>query len=566
MQHIFYPRRIVVIGVSERPGNLARNIIINLSNFGYRGPLYAVGRQAGSILDVPIVTCLEELPDGIDLAVILTPAAAVPDLMEACGRKGIHRVVIESAGFGEFSAEGRRLEEQLKRVACQWSIRFVGPNCISVVNLEKGVCLPFASISPCGSRLGTASVVAQSGGVSITYLVQLSSSGVGVNKVVSIGNKADLNETDYVMYLLNDPGADRFPLPRILRRQAAVDGLARSSAKPIIVHKSNRSQASQTIALSHTAALAADDRIASASLRQAGLLRTESFEDTVSVARGLALPPVRGNDLVIISRSGGHAVIAADVAEQHGFHLAPLSDGFAQAVRAFNGADVIAPTNPVDLGTIFDFDLYARIVEECLQTLSPDAILLINTYSINEAEGAHRLIRRVERIVHESGRPIAQCIYTQGDDRQVLQQQIGSPLLVSSKRCVGWLLQGTYRRQVRHCDRLPSTGAAEVRSLLSNAGMFAADRALPLCQAYGIPSAPWQVASDPNEAVHAAERLGYPVALKALSPDVIHKSDVGGVILGLANASSVRREAEAMLARLALPVKLMVQRMVGDGR
>ena len=363
MQRIFDPHSIVVIGVSERPGNLARNIIINLSNFGYRGPLYAVGRQTGFILDVPIVTCLEELPDGIDLAVILTPAAAVPDLMEACGRKGIRRVVIESAGFGEFSAEGRRLEEQLKKAE---------------------------------------------------------------------------------------------------------------------------------------------------------------------------------------------------------------SDGFAQAVRAFNGADVIAPTNPVDLGTIFDFDLYARIVEECLQTLSPDAILLINTYSINETEGAHRLIRRVERIVHESGRPIAQCIYTQGDDRQVLQQQIGSPLFGEIEQAVRGLAasRDRYRWQVRRCDQaaFQLVGAPpEVRSLLSNAGMFAADRALSLCQAYGIPSAPWQVASDPNEAMHAAERLGYPVALKALSPDVIHKSDVGGVIVGLANASSVRREAEAMLARLALPVTLMVQRMVGDG-
>lgn len=571
MQHIFDPHSIVVIGVSERPGNLARNIIINLSNFGYRGPLYAVGRQTGSILDVPIVTCLEELPDGIDLAVILTPAAAVPDLMEACGRKSIRRVVVESAGFGEFSAEGRRLEEQLKKVACQWGIRFVGPNCISVVNLEKGVCLPFVSISPSGTRLGTASVVAQSGGVSITYLDQLSSSGVGVNKVVSIGNKADLNETDYLRYLLNDPGTQMI----VLYLESFGDGrqlmdLARSSAKPIIVHKSNKSQASQTIALSHTAALAADDRIASAALRQAGMLRTESFEDTVSVARGLALPPVRGNDLVIISRSGGHAVIAADVAEQHGFHLAPLSDGFAQAVRAFNGADVIAPTNPVDLGTIFDFDLYARIVEECLQTLSPDAILLINTYSINEAEGAHRLIRRVERIVHESGRPIAQCIYTQGDDRQVLQQQIGLPLFGEIEQAVRGLAasRDRYRWQARRCGQAafqPVGTPPEVRSLLSNAGVFAADRALPLCQAYGIPSAPWQVASDPNEAVHAAQRLGYPVALKALSPDVIHKSDVGGVILGLADASSVRREAEAMLARFALPVTLMVQRMAGDG-
>ena len=571
MQHIFDPHSIVVIGVSERPDNLARNIIVNLRAFGYRGQLYAVGRQTGSVLEVPIVTSLEEIPDGLDLAVILTPAAAVPGLMEACGRKGILRVVIESGGFSEFSEEGRELEERLKQVARKWGIRFVGPNCISVVNLEKGVCLPFASISPNGMRLGAASVVAQSGGVSITYLDQLSSSGVGVNKVVSIGNKADLNETDYLTFLLDDPGTQMI----VLYLESIRDGrqlmdLARSSAKPIIIHKSNKSQASQTIALSHTAALAADDRIVSAALRQAGMLRTESFEDTVSVARGLALPPVRGNDLVIISRSGGHAVIAADVAEQHGFRLAPLSDEFARAVRAFNGADVIAPTNPVDLGAIFDFDLYARIVEECLRTLSPDAILLINTYSISETEGAHRLIRRVERIVHESGRPIAQCIYTQGDDRQVLQPQVGLPLFGDIEQAVRGLAasRDRYLWQVRHYGETASQSVSappEVESLLSEVGMLAADRALQMCQAYGIPAAPWQVASSPAEAARAAERLGYPVALKALAADVIHKSDVGGVILGLANTGSVQREAEAMLARSAQPVTLMVQRMAGEG-
>ena len=571
MQRFFDPHSIVVIGVSERPDNLARNIIVNLRNFGYRGQLYAVGRRTGSVLDVPIVASLEEIPDDLDLAVILTPAAAVPGLMDACGRKGIRRIVIESGGFGEFSEEGRRLEERLKQVARQWDIRFVGPNCISVVNLEVGVCLPFASISPNGTRLGKASVVAQSGGISITYLDRLSSSGVGVNKAVSIGNKTDLNEADYLTFFLNDPGTEMI----VLYLESIGDGrklmdLARSSPKPIIVHKSNRSQASQTIALSHTAALAADDRIVSAALRQAGMVRAENFEDSISIARGLVLPPVRGNDLVIISRSGGHAVIAADVAEQYGFRLAPLSDEFATAVRSFSSADVIALTNPIDLGTIFDFDLYARIVEGCLQTLAPDAVLLINTYSLTEAEGAHRMARRVEQIVHESGRPIALCVYTQGDDRQVLQQQIGLPLFGEIDHAVRGLAASRewYQWQMRHRGRVISQAAdapLEVKRWLSTAGVLTTDQALQVCQAYGLPVAAWQVASHPEEAVSAAERLGYPVALKALAADVIHKSDVGGVILGLANSGSVRLEAESMLARVARPVTLMVQRMASDG-
>ena len=633
MRRIFYPNNIVVIGVSERPDNLARNIIANLHAFGYRGQLYAVGRQSGEVQGVPIVTSLDQVPDSLDLAVVLTPAAAVPDLMEECGRKGIRRVVIESGGFSELSEEGRRLEKRLLEIARQWDIRFVGPNCISVINLENGMCLPFPPLTPRTARLGPASVIAQSGGVSITYLDRLCTAGVGANKGVSIGNKTDLDETDYLAYLLEDPGTEII----CLYLESIEDGrklmeMARSSSKPIIVHKSNRGQASQRIAFSHTAALADDDQIVSAAFRQAGILRAESFEDAVSIAQGLALPPVRGNNLVIISRSGGHAVVAADAAERYGFCLPPLPEDFTQRVRALFRADVIALTNPIDLGVIFDFDLYARIVEGCLQALSPDAILLINTYSLTEAEGAHRLARRVEQIVKESGRPIAFCAYAQGDETQATQREIRLPVFAEIEQAVRGLAASRewHRWRASHAAQSvippdapppPSSGqgpseaknltlveqsplaAPSLRSGLrlrawpersegvTNDGehlapelsrlptearqlptgkVLTADQALSLCQAYGVPVAPWQVAADTEEAAQAAERLGYPAVLKILSAQVTHKSDVGGVVLGLTDAATVRREGEAMLARVAERApearpRLMVQRMVAGG-
>jgi len=571
MERFFYPQSIVVIGVSEKPDNLARNILANLRAFGYRGDLYAVGRESGEVEGVPIVSSLDLVPDGLDLAVILTPASVVPDLVEACGRKGIHRVVIESGGFGEFSEEGRRLEQRLLEVARRWGVRFIGPNCISVVNLEVGVCLPFAPISPETVRRGPASVVAQSGGVSITYLDRLSSAGVGANKVVSIGNKTDLDETDYLVYLLEDPGTEMV----VLYLESLSDGrrlleLARSSPKPIIVHKANRGRASQRIAFSHTAALAADDRIVSAALRQVGMLRAENFRDAVAIAQGLALPPVRGDRLMVISRSGGHAVIAADTAEAHGFRLPPLPEEFAQRVRSLFRADVIAPTNPLDLGVIFDFDLYARIVEECLHTLSPDAVLLVNTYSLNEVEGGRRLARRVEEIVRQTGRPVALCIYAQGDEPQRVQREIGLPVFVDIEEAVRGLAAARdwNRWRVRREKETPQPKAAGQPGgpvHLPEEGILTADRALDLCRAYGIAAAPWEVVEDPGEAVRAADRLGYPVALKVLSAEAIHKSDVGGVALGLADAGAVRREAEAMLVRMPRGGLLMVQRMVDGG-
>jgi acyl-CoA synthetase (NDP forming) len=569
MHRIFYPQSIVVIGVSEKPDNLARGIIRNLLTFGYRGDLYAVGRQPGEFCGVPILSSLEQVPDGLDLAVILTPAHLVPDLLETCGRKSILRAVVESGGFSEYSDEGRQLEERLMEVARRWGIRVVGPNCISVVNLEAGVCLPFPVISPDSLRLGPASVVAQSGGVSITYLSWLSRAGVGVNKAVSIGNKADLDEADYLGYLLQDPGTEII----CLYLESIGDGrrlmdLARSTTRPLIVQKANRGQASQTIALSHTAALANDDRIVSAAFRQAGILRAEGFRDGVAMAQGLALPPVTGDDLVIISRSGGHAVFAADVAERYGFRLAALPDSFRETVRALFRADVIALTNPLDLGVIFDFDLYAQIAEQCLRALAPDAVLLINTYSLTETEGVQKMARRVEQIVRETGRPVAFCAYGEGGDALNLYRDLGMPVFTEIEDALCGLAASRDRQRwlARHGGRggWESIGSVAEGSRPSSAGVMTAEQALALCRGYGIPVTPWEVAADADEAAEAANRLGYPVALKVLSTQALHKSDVGGVALGLADAADVRRAAQTMLSRFPSGA-LMVQPMITDG-
>ena len=571
MHRIFYPDSIVVIGVSERPDNLARTIVANLCAFGYKGRLFAVGRRTGIVQGIPIAASLDQVPDELDLAVILTPAATVPDLMEACGRKRIRRVVIESGGFSEFSQEGRQLEQRLVEIARRWDMRFVGPNCISVINLENGVCLPFGDMSTGNARLGPASIVSQSGGVSLTYVDRLCMAGVGVDKAVSIGNKTDLNENDYLEYLLQDPGTKIVCayLESIGDGRKLMD-LARSSKKPIIVHKVNRGEASHRVALSHTAALADDDQIVSAAFRQVGIFRADDFRESVAIAQGLTLPPVRGKNLVVISRSGGHAVIAADAAERYGFQLAPLPDEFSERVRALFPADVIAVTNPIDLGVIFDFDMYAGIVEECLKMLSPDAVLLINTYTLAEAEGAHRLARRVEEIVRESGRPIAFCVYSQGNESQVVQQHTSLPVFAEIEDAIRGLAASRdwNRRQTRlteGTDRALNVSREEAQHPLTTSGVLTADQALALCQAYGIPVAPGEVANNPEEAVRAADRLGYPVALKALATQLVHKTDMGGVTLGLTDAAAVKHEAAAMLARIAHPARLLVQRMVSGG-
>ncbi|MBL7064307.1 MAG: acetate--CoA ligase family protein [Anaerolineae bacterium] len=577
MDKIFYPDSIVVIGVSEQPDNLAANIIDNLLRFGYRGDIYAVGLRSGEAHGVPILTSVESLPDGVDLAVILTPAATVPGLLDACGRKGIRRAIIESGGFAEFSQAGRELEEQIVTVASHWGIRFVGPNCISAVNMENGLCLPFALLDRQAAKRGPVSVLAQSGGVSITYIHLLSEAGLGVNKVVSIGNKTDLDEVDYLIFLLEDPGTEIvcLYLESIEEGRRLIE-LAAASPKPVIVQKANTGQTSARIAFSHTAALANDDRIVSAALRQAGIAHARSFQDAVTVAQGFMLPPVQGNDLIIISRSGGHAVVAADVADTYGFHLLPIPDDFSTSVRDLFRADVIALTNPIDVGVIFDFDLYGEIAEECLRTLNPDALLLVHTYSSGlEAERSRRLARRVEQLVRQTGKPIAFCPFVQESELAALEREVKLPTFTTIEAAVRALAtsRDRYTRPVRlrSLPPAPVQRPLEVEGLLNHDGMLTTDAALGLCAAFGIPTSEWAVVESVESALFAAGAIGYPVALKVLSPDISHKSDVGGVVLGIEGREALLAEFPALLARVqerapdTQVVGVLVQRMLSRG-
>lgn len=578
MERIFYPESVAVIGVSERPDNLATNIIGNMLAFGYQGDIHAVGLRAGEVHSIPILTSVEALPEDVDLAVILTPAATVPELLDACGRKGIRRAVIESGGFTEFSEAGRELEEQICAVARRWGLRLVGPNCISVVNMENGLCLPFARLDPRAAKRGPVSVLAQSGGVSITYLTLLNDAGLGASKVVSMGNKADLDEVDYLTFLLDDPGTEIICLYlESIEKGRRLMEMAASSPKPILVHKANTGQASAQIAFSHTAALANDDRVVNAALRQAGVIRANSFDDAVALAQGLTLPPVRGNELVILSRSGGHAVLAADATASTGFHLAPIPEDFLADVRSLFRADVIALTNPLDLGVIFDFGLYGRIVEECLRHLDPDALLLAHTYSAGaEAEMSRQLAHRLRELSHKLDKPVALCAFAQKEDVESLREELNYPLFTSIEAAVRALAASRDRHtrppRLHPLPPAPASRPREVKGLLKRDGVLTTDAALGLCAAFGIPNAEWAAVDSVEGALVAAAAMGYPVALKVLSADVPHKSDVGGVMLGIRDREALRAEFAALLAQVeahapgACVEGVLVQRMLPGGR
>jgi acetyltransferase len=578
VDRIFYPDAVVVIGVSEHPDNLAANIISNLQEFGYSGDVYAVGLHGGEVHGVPILTSIESLPDGVDLAVILTPAATIPSLLESCGKRGILRAVVESGGFSEFSGKGRGLEERIYAAACRWGIRFVGPNCISVINMENGLCLPFVHLERRMAKRGSVSVLAQSGGISITYAILLSEAGLGVNKVVSMGNKVDLDEVDYLTFLLEDPGTEIICLYlESIEEGRRLTELAASSPKPVIVHKANRSQASTQIAFSHTAALANDDRIVGAALRQARIVRAVSFDDAVALAQGFSLPSVLGNDVVVASRSGGHAVVAADIVETHGFHLIPISEEFRADVQSLFRADVIALTNPLDLGAIFDFDLYGRIVEKCLRALEPNALLLVHTYSPGaESDMSRHLVRRLHDLSHEMDTPVAFCAFAPQEEIKLLKREVDYPIFTEIEAAVRALAasRDRYTRPSRLFPLLPKPGQRpqQVEGLLTRDGALTTDVALALCAAFDLPVAEWAAVHSVDGALTAAGAIGYPVALKVLSPDIVHKSDVGGVALKIGDREALRATYDALLAQVGERAPhvqvtgVLVQQMLSGGR
>jgi len=275
MDTLFYPKSVVVIGVSERPENLARNIVENLFEFQFHGEILLVGRKEGIFFGRKIYSSLDDIPEGIDVAVILTPAQTVPGVIESCGRKKIRWAVIESGGFGEYSEEGGRLEKEALKIAQRWGIRIVGPNGIGIANFENGFVVPFVNLKRGPIRKGKVSILAQSGGVSFTYFNLFASANVGISKIVSMGNKLDLNEIDYLHYLVQDPQTEIIGLYlESLEKGRELMEIARSTPKPIILHKANTGEGSRHIAKLHTEALANDDQVVEAALRKSSPFHT----------------------------------------------------------------------------------------------------------------------------------------------------------------------------------------------------------------------------------------------------------------------------------------------------
>ena len=583
MREIFYPRSVAIIGVSSKPDNLGRNIVANMVEYGFDGIVYAVGPSGGMVETRRIYRTVDDIPDHVDLAVILTPAKIVPVVLEECGRKGIKWAIIETAGFREYGAEGRKLEDAILQVAEKYGIRFVGPNCIGAINMENGLCVPFPRLSKF-IKSGDVSIITQSGGVGMSALNIMANEGLGLNKFVSMGNALNIKAEDLLEFLVEDEGTELI----FLYLETIQDGrrlmeIARRSSKPILVFKSNIGQLGQVIAASHTASLSSDNKVVSAAFEQSGILR---IHDATSFGNGLKilkLPPMRGKNLAVVSRSGGHAVIAADACELSGFQLVELPQTFLDEIEKHFRASVIRLTNPLDLGDLFDLDVYAQIVDQTLRLEGVDGVVFLHTsISATEHEASRNLLERIMQLVQKYDKPVAYYISADAREVNYLKQHYNFPIFTQVVETIRALeISHHYyceEQETRRSKKRPKIAADRdfVRKMIQNARAENRDlllsESMAVLQHYGIPTVQSMVAGTVEQAQDAADVIGYPVAIKVIAEELSHKSDVGGVQLNLRNNSSVVEAFDDMMTRIgkAYPKAkidgVLVQPMVTGGR
>ena len=571
MKTMFFPESVAIIGVSNAPGNNGRVIVENMDRFGYKGRLYLVGGKKDVVVGRETYTDVAGLPEAVDLAVVLIPARGLADLLHGCGRKGIKRLVIETGGFSEFGEDRRVLEEEIRGIALQWGLKFIGPNCVGIINPESGLILPFYPLYPHEVKAGPVSIISQSGGLIHDIMMLCHIEKVGMSKLVSIGNKLMYDESDMLEYFISDPdtGIIGLYLENIRDGRRFMD-LARSTDKPIVLLKSNRSPGATQIARFHTSALAGDDRVVEEAVKQAGIHRVRDLKELVDTFKTFALPPPKGRRLAVIARSGGHAVLSADAVYLHGFTLASFSDRFFGVLSEKTRVGIIRRTNPLDLGDVFDFGVYLELVENILMEEGVDGLLILHSYALGvDLEPSRKFVRSCSGLARKYGKPIVFCTIAHKEDWFSLREASDNlPVYTHVDDALAAL-----HRSFEHfgrLDREAGKGTPErvfrseqtdgtAPSPLSG-GSQTAPVVFELLKSYGFTVADYRLVASLDECLKGGDEIGYPVALKNASPDLTHKTEAGGVILGIEDEVSLEQAFSALKAGSCL-----LQKMAGRG-
>ena len=579
---VLAPRSVLVVGASRRTGTVGGELLANVVETGFTGPVYAVNEHGGSIHGIDTYRTVSEIPGPVDLAVVVVPAERVVQAARDCVAAGARALVVISAGFAEVGGAGVDRQRELMEVCRAGGARLVGPNCLGVLNTRADVRLN-ATFVPRHATPGTIAFLSQSGGLGIAIIEAAARLGVGLSSFVSVGNKADLSSNDFLQYWEQDTATsvallylESFGNPRTFA------GVARrfGQTKPIVAVKSGRSAAGLRGTASHTGALlAASDVTVDALFRQAGVIRTDTLAEMFDVAAFLSKQPVPAGDRVaIVTNAGGPGIVCADACQAAGVQVPEPSPDLASRLAGHLPA-AASVANPFDMIATASADDYSRTLTGIAESGEFDAILAIFVPPLVTDAGD------VARAIHDASAANAGCAMA-----AVFMTAEGPPTELSESRVSvpGYQFPEEAARAVAHAAHYGSwrarppgaavlaepeavaEGAAIISGeLAAGAGWMTPEAVGRLLSAHGVAQPPARVVRSVSAAATAARDLGWPVALKAVARGLLHKHDVGAVATSLRTPADVRRAAKAMQASVtAAGYELdgyLVQRMIPDG-
>jgi acetyl coenzyme A synthetase (ADP forming)-like protein len=585
MRAFLNPRAVAVVGVSRRGDGVGAALLANLQRAGFTGRLYPIHPQATAINGLPAFPRVSAVGAPVDLALIAVPAAAVEEVVADCASAGVHGVVVISSGFAEASAAGREAEQRLRALVRASGMRLVGPNCMGLLNTDPQVALNATFTTPELPPTGTIGMLSQSGALGLAMLEYVQTLHVGLSTFVSVGNRADVSSNDVLAYWADDPRTsvmvlylESFGNPRHFARLAP--DVARR--KPIIAVKSGRSVAGSRAAASHSAALATSDTAVEALFEQAGVIRANTLQELFDVAVLLSTQPMPlGPRVGVVTNAGGPGILLADMGETHGLVLPELTRETQAALRT-----VLPPqagvANPVDMIAAATPAQYARTIELVGADATIDALVVIYIPPLvtDPAEIAQAIAQGVGTV--PAPKPVLTVFMTaQGIPATLNTGPRGTlPTYMFPENAAlalsAAVRYGRWRTRPRGTPlRLSPFAHSAVRAVIARVLAQASESVwLPpgdlatVLEAAGITLAATEQTT-PAEAVATAERLGYPLVAKIVSPDVLHKSDVGGVILGLHTPATVASAVETLVARMqqigARLDGILLQRQVSSG-
>lgn len=564
LRYILSPRSIAVVGASTREDSVGRAVFSNILFSGYTGIVYPVNPKARGILGVRAYRSVWDIPGEVDLAVVIVPSVAVPGVMEECGEKGVKGAVIITAGFKEVGKEGAELEEKVKAASRKHEISLIGPNCLGIINTDPEISLnaTFARGMPTG---GNIAFISQSGALGVAALEYARGENIGLSKFVSVGNKADVTENDLLAFLKDDDQTEVILLyleditdPKGFVQLALEITGEIPKKKPILAIKSGRTKEGARAASSHTGALASSDEAYDSFFFQCGVLRVETLEELFKYAVAFANQPLpKGDRVAIVTNAGGPGIMATDACVRYGLTLAPLAKKTTQTLKAG-----LPPTaglnNPIDIIGDAGKDRFKLAIQAVLDDSNVDGAIVICTPQTMTM--LKEVASVIAEVASEREKPVmASCMAVQdiSDSLEVLDQakvphyrfpEAAARAMSNMARYAWWI-----HRPRTKVKAFKDVSKAKVRAILDRAiagkrSFLPEPEAQEILKAYGFPLLPCHLAESLEQALKAASEIGYPVALKIVSPGIVHKIDVGGVKLGIRDDNDLERAYEEMLA------------------